>query len=75
MTEADPWTLHAEWWQAQFTDGVDAEYTEQIIPLVVEHLAGATRVLDIGTGEGQVARAAASGPAHPAVVGVDPTWA
>jgi ubiquinone/menaquinone biosynthesis C-methylase UbiE len=77
VTEADPWTLHAEWWQAQFTGGVDAEYTEQILPLAVEHVAGARRVLDVGTGEGQVARAAAGvpGDAAPAVVGVDPTWA
>lgn len=75
MTEADPWTLHAEWWQAQFTGGVDAEYTEQIIPLVVEHLAGALVVLDIGTGEGQIARAAAAAPQAPTVIGIDPTWA
>ena len=75
MAEADPWTLHAEWWQAQFTEGVDAEYTEQILPLAAAHLSGAHRVLDIGTGEGQVARLAAAVPDAPVVVGVDPTWA
>lgn len=77
MTEADPWTLHAEWWQAQFTDGVDAEYTEQILPLAIEHLAGAELILDVGTGEGQVARAVMvrDGTTPPAVIGVDPTWA
>jgi SAM-dependent methyltransferase len=59
-----------EWWHREFTDGVDPEYTEQIIPLVVQRLAGAGRVLDIGTGEGQVARALAAAGAD--VVGVDP---
>ncbi len=76
MTEADPWTLHAQWWQAQFTGGVDAEYTEQILPLAVHHLGGVKRILDVGTGEGQVARAATAVADRPSlVVGVDPTWA
>ena len=35
---ADP---TSSWWQASFTDGADAEYTEQILPLAAEHLAGA----------------------------------
>ena len=70
----DLWETHAGWWQAGFTDGADAEYEEQILPLAAEHLAGAHRVLDVGTGEGQVARLAArDGTAS--VVGVDPTWA
>ena len=50
------WERHAGWWQRTFTDGVDAEYTEQILPLAEELLTGARRVLDIGTGEGQIAR-------------------
>ena len=29
----DPWERHAGWWQEGFTDGADAEYTEQILPL------------------------------------------
>ena len=69
----DLWEEHASWWQDGFTDGVDAEYTEQILPLATAHLGGASRVLDVGTGEGQVARLAAEGGAR--VVGVDPTAA
>jgi ubiquinone/menaquinone biosynthesis C-methylase UbiE len=62
------------WWQDGFTDGADAEYTEQIIPMAAEHLAGAAEGLDVGTGEGQLARlATAEGATR--VVGVDPTWA
>jgi SAM-dependent methyltransferase len=70
----DLWETHAGWWQAGFTEGADAEYEEQILPLAAQHLAGAARVLDVGTGEGQVARLAARlGTAL--VAGVDPTWA
>ncbi|MET0160450.1 MAG: methyltransferase domain-containing protein [Acidimicrobiales bacterium] len=68
---ADPWETHAGWWQDGFTDGADAEYEEQILPLAEAHLAGARRVLDVGTGEGQLARRAADLGAE--VVGVDPT--
>ncbi|MDP8953610.1 MAG: class I SAM-dependent methyltransferase [Actinomycetota bacterium] len=68
------WEAHASWWQEGFTDGADAEYTEQILPLAAEHLAGAGSVVDVGTGEGQVARLAAAGGAD-LVVGVDPTHA
>jgi SAM-dependent methyltransferase len=71
--EADPWEQHAGWWQAGFTDGADPEYEEQILPLAAEWLAGAERVLDVGTGEGQLARQAVKGGAG-VVVGVDPTW-
>ena len=72
MTVADPWEAHATWWQEQFTDGVDPEYTEQIIPLVLRHLPLRGRLLDVGAGEGQVARsAAASGLA---VTCIDPAW-
>ena len=68
----DLWEQNAGWWQEGFTDGVDAEYTEQILPMAAEHLAGARRVLDVGTGEGQVARLATQVGAE-LVVGVDPT--
>lgn len=68
----DLWEAHAGWWQEGFTDGADAEYTEQILPLAAGHLAGASSVVDIGTGEGQVARLATAGGAR-LVVGVDPT--
>ncbi len=69
----DPWDAHAAWWQQQFTEGSDPEYVEQIVPLVVEHLAGCARVLDVGTGEGQVARALVETHGS-AVTGVDPSW-
>jgi SAM-dependent methyltransferase len=70
----DLWEQNAGWWQDGFTDGADAEYTEQILPMAAAHLAKSRRVLDIGTGEGQVARLATAGGAE-TVVGVDPTWA
>jgi SAM-dependent methyltransferase len=71
----DLWETNAGWWQDGFTDGVDAEYTEQILPMAVEHLRGARRVLDVGTGEGQVARLAVEQAGVELVVGVDPTAA
>ena len=73
MSDAELWEKHAGWWQEGFTEGADAEYSEQIVPLVRQELAGARRALDIGTGEGQLARVLAEGGAS--VVGVDPTWA
>ena len=66
------WEEHAGWWQHHFTDGADPEYEEQILPLADEHLAGAARVLDVGCGEGQLSRRAASRGAS-MVVGIDPT--
>jgi SAM-dependent methyltransferase len=70
----DLWETHATWWQDGFTGGADPEYEEQILPLAAQWLAGADRVLDVGCGEGQVARLAVAGGAT-TVVGVDPTWA
>jgi SAM-dependent methyltransferase len=69
----DAWERHAGWWQEGFTDGADPEYEEQILPLAAQWLEGADRVLDVGTGEGQLARLAVKGGAA-VVVGVDPTW-
>lgn len=69
------WEAHAGWWQRGFTEGADPEYVEQILPLAADHLAGAADVLDVGTGEGQVARLASGLGAARRVVGVDPTWA
>jgi SAM-dependent methyltransferase len=65
------WERHAGWWQREFTDGVDPEYEELILPLVARHLRGARRVLDVGCGEGQVARRIARSGVG--VVGLDPT--
>jgi SAM-dependent methyltransferase len=71
MEELPLWERHAKWWQEEFTDGADPEYEEQILPLVEQHLMGSRRVLDVGCGEGQLARRAAALGAE--VVGVDPT--
>ena len=65
------WEQHAGWWQREFSAGADPEYEQQILPLVARHLDGARRVLDIGCGEGQVARHVAELGAD--VVGLDPT--
>ena len=67
------WEANARWWQENFTDGADPEYEEQILPLVDVHLAGKQRVLDVGCGEGQLARRIAALGAG--VVGIDPTVA
>ncbi len=56
MAGDELWERHADWWQREFTDGADPEYTEQIMPLALDLLAGFERVLDVGTGEGQIAR-------------------
>jgi SAM-dependent methyltransferase len=68
----DLWEKQAGWWQREFTEGADPEYTEQILPLINQWIGGRDRVLDVGTGEGQVARMLAAGGAS--VTGVDPTW-
>lgn len=56
MTSAAEWERHARWWQEGFSDGADVEYREQILPIASELLSGCQRVLDVGTGEGQLAR-------------------
>jgi SAM-dependent methyltransferase len=67
------WEINAGWWQEGFSAGADPEYEEQIIPMVAERLVGRHRLLDVGTGEGQLARVGAG--LGISVVGVDPTWA
>jgi SAM-dependent methyltransferase len=70
---AGGWDAGASWWQEQYTDGADIEYEDQIIPLVVEHLRDTGRVLDVGCGEGQVARKLARAGVE--VIGLDPSRA
>ena len=67
----DQWEVNSQWWQDEFTEGADPEYVEQIVPLAQEWLEGYAHVLDIGTGEGQIARRLAANGAS--VVGLDPT--
>ena len=71
MSDNGLWDEHAQWWMDGFTNGADPEYVEQIIPLAVEELFGRHKVLDLGCGEGQIARALAAQGSD--VLGVDPT--
>ena len=68
----DSWEQHAEWWQEGFTEGADEEYEEQIIPLARDLLTGYKKILDVGTGEGQISRVLVESGAE-TVIGVDPT--
>jgi len=63
------WEAHAAWWRREFTGGADEEYVEQILPLVEASLPARGTVLDLGCGDGQVGRYAAS-PAR-CVLGID----
>jgi ubiquinone/menaquinone biosynthesis C-methylase UbiE len=71
MSDNGLWDEHAQWWIDGFTNGVDPEYEEQIIPLALEELAGRHVVLDVGCGDGQIARALAAQGSQ--VLGIDPT--
>jgi SAM-dependent methyltransferase len=71
---AELWEEHAQWWIDGFTAGADPEYDEQILPLAGAELAGSSRVLDVGCGEGQISRLAARLDGVELVAGVDPTW-
>ena len=71
MSDNGLWDEHAQWWINGFTNGADPEYVEQIIPLAVEELVGRHKVLDLGCGDGQIARALAAQGSD--VLGVDPT--
>ena len=67
------WEDNAQWWIDGFTDGADAEYEEQILPLAAEELLGMDQVLDVGCGDGQVSRLVKRLGAG-FVAGIDPTW-
>jgi ubiquinone/menaquinone biosynthesis C-methylase UbiE len=71
MSDNGLWDEHAQWWIDGFTNGADPEYVEQIIPLAVEEIVGRHKVLDLGCGDGQIARALAAQGSD--VLGVDPT--
>ena len=72
----DPWERHATWWRETFTNGADLEYELQILPLAESHLAGAARVLDLGSGEGHLARRLVrAGSEREIVVGLEPSSA
>jgi ubiquinone/menaquinone biosynthesis C-methylase UbiE len=71
MSDNGLWDEHAQWWIDGFTNGVDQEYVEQIIPLALEELAGRHIVLDVGCGDGQIARALSAQGSE--VLGIDPT--
>lgn len=67
------WEQNAQWWIDGFTQGADAEYEEQILPLAAQELVGSRNVLDVGCGDGQVSRLVKQLGAD-FVVGIDPTW-
>jgi SAM-dependent methyltransferase len=69
----DLWEANSDWWVSGFTEGADPEYVEQILPLAAAELAGRARVLDVGCGEGQIARLAAAECGASLSIGVDPT--
>jgi ubiquinone/menaquinone biosynthesis C-methylase UbiE len=73
-TGEDPWERHATWWRETFTNGADLEYELQILPLAESHLEGAARVLDLGSGEGHLARRLVRCfPEREIVIGLEPS--
>ncbi len=70
------WEDQASWWRAAFTGGADPEYEHEILPIVAAELSGCRRVLDLGCGEGQVARhLLRAGAVRGRVAGIDPSAA
>ena len=46
----NPWNTNAEWWQENFSNGKNKEYSEQLLPLIVELMNGCKKIIDIGAG-------------------------
>jgi len=65
------WDELAPWWSATFTHGADQEYEHQILPLAIGHLASRKVILDLGTGEGQLARRLMAADDERLVIGLD----
>ena len=66
------WERQADWWRDTFTAGADPEYELEILPTIAAELAGCVRILDLGCGEGQVARHLLAASAPPAfLAGID----
>lgn len=72
---AADWDDLAGWWLETFSNGADVEYEVQILPMAAELLGGCRRVLDVGTGEGQLARRLIAAQDGRLVVGLDPSAA
>ena len=70
---AELWSHNAQWWQEGFTEGADPEYREQILPIVAELAGGGKRILEVGTGEGQVLRHLGATAPRQVLLGIDPT--
>ncbi len=67
------WSHNASWWQEGFTDGADPEYREQILPLIAKWTEASEKILEVGTGEGQVLRHLLQGRDRTLLFGIDPT--
>jgi SAM-dependent methyltransferase len=74
LSASDLWDAHSIWWKTTFTDGADPEYAGEIVPLVTAELSHCARLLDLGCGEGQIARAVGREPGERRIVGIDPSW-
>lgn len=64
------WDEIADWWIREHGEGTDREYAQQVVPEAVADLPPRSRLLDVGSGEGQVARRLTT--AGHTVTGVEP---